>query len=164
MYSASRTVLIAFICNVLLSVCVWLGILTVCALLKTNSIFNWYWLLISWHFLSSKRKVYFNVDKEASASGDEVRSPWTPLGDFCSQTPCYAPNRGDRSTHAYGANKSQNVRYSYNNYNYYHNHRTFNRTQVGKFFLTSQLKYPTTAIIKMHLYDVDCSMKMHSIN
>jgi len=59
--------------------CVWLG--TDCALMvKTNSIFERilaFWLLISWHFRSPKRKFYFNVDKE---------------------TLCYVSNRGDRST------------------------------------------------------------------
>jgi len=33
---------------------------------------NWYWLLISWHFLSPKRKFYFNVDKKGFSFRDFV--------------------------------------------------------------------------------------------
>jgi len=41
---------------------------------------NWYWLLISWHFLSPKRKFYFTVDKDTSPAMSR------------------RANRGDRST------------------------------------------------------------------
>jgi len=61
-------------------------------MVKTNSILNWYWLLISWHFLSPKHKFYFNIDKSKRLR------PWTLLGTPVPQTRCYVPNRGDRST------------------------------------------------------------------
>jgi len=51
--------------------------------------------LISWHFISPKHIFYFNVDKEASASGLGTSSlrplpglcPWILLGDFRPKTP-----------------------------------------------------------------------------
>jgi len=60
---------------------------------------NWYyWLLISWHFLSPKRTFYFNVDEEVSASGGQTAPEprWGPPS--VSKTSCCVPNRRDRST------------------------------------------------------------------
>ena len=45
-------------------------------------------LLISWHFISPKRMLYFNVDKEASASGGLC--PSSPLSGLCPWN-CYVP-------------------------------------------------------------------------
>ena len=44
-----------------------------------------YWLLISWHFISPKRVSYFNVDKEASASGIPYTRPLTLDPKYASQ-------------------------------------------------------------------------------
>ena len=96
--------LIAFLCTVL-SACMaryWLSV----PLWWIQIVFlNWYWLLISWHFLSPKRIFYFNVDKEASVYGDEIPRPPTgapplyPAGGLPSpRLSAMSPNRGDRST------------------------------------------------------------------
>ena len=55
------------------------------------------YFLISWHFISSKRILYFNVDKEASASGElsprppNWALPWIPLEGLLTQDPCHVP-------------------------------------------------------------------------
>jgi len=54
--------LIAFLCNVL-SVCMAWYWLSVPLWWKQIVFLNWYWLLMLWHFLSRKRKFYFNVDQ-----------------------------------------------------------------------------------------------------
>ena len=53
---------------------------------KIRRIFNWYWSLISWHFISPKRIFYFNV-----VPGPRCR--------LASPRPhAMSPNHGDRST------------------------------------------------------------------
>jgi len=60
--------------------------------------FNWYWLSISWHFISPKCIILsFNGNKEASASGKPYQG--SSPGLSISQAPISCPaNHGDRST------------------------------------------------------------------
>ena len=99
-------------------------------------------LLISWHSISPKHIFYFNVDKEAPASGGlhppdiYQGSPWTPLGDFRPQTPCY-PEMSPRSTPIYVRFISQRHRFNF---------KVTGKTFLFQLKMTLKLEKPVSAM------------------